>query len=87
MRATFHFALTESGFLSLSSLSRCSYRERQFEMPETGEGNWQSSSLGLREVVGYFLVVPWVLYLESSSFCFKKYSALFILFCLKIYKS
>lgn len=47
----------------------------------------EGSSLGLREVVRYFMVVPWVLNLEPSSFCFKKYSALFILFCLKIYKS
>lgn len=34
---------------------------------------------GAKEVVCYFLVVPWVLNLEPSSFCFKKYSALFIL--------
>lgn len=43
----------------------------------------ESSSLGLREVVRYFLVVPWVLNLEPSSFYFKKNSALFILFLFK----
>lgn len=40
----------------------------------------ESPSPQLREVVHDILVVPWVLNLEPSSFCFKKYSALFILF-------
>lgn len=47
MEIIFHFALTKSAFISLSSLSRRSYGEHQFEMSKNAsqleKGTWRES--------------------------------------------
>lgn len=72
IEATLYFALTKSAFIS-SSLSNLQLVENKIEdvrkCSSYGEGNLQSLSLRLREVI-YYILVPWVLNLELSSFSF-----------------
>lgn len=73
IEATLYFALTKSAFISFSSLSNLQLVENKIEdvrkCSSYGEGNLQSLSLRLREVI-YYILVPWVLNLELSSFSF-----------------